>query len=467
MTSILAQTVYGLNLLDLPLDRLERGDPGRTVRRLGSTKDVPCSRRLDSFSAINILTVSMKVPQRRDTTDAHVRPRIKKPANRPPHISQVGKSNTEDSQGTPKIDKYYQKKNSLPADLEDVRMVTSGPPTLDIVTESRESSNSDSPEYPLPMRSVTTTTLVSDSILGKNQNQGLLAPQGIPSPGAQSLPAEFILEEQKTVDNSPRQRKISQDNNKGSMFTNHNTNTPSPDAILAKNQTFFPTDGHKKRSNSPNSRHPLKPLIHDLILTNVNISDTEQDPVSNDPRGSTSVDSPLIQSTLEEPTDSDMIDGRRLSHLRKSSSDGNINRITISSDVDPVSIESEYSKTSNALWRLSSTSVNKDSNVNSHESFSHASSSPSMSPPVVSKEFHLPKTSHSPPKLQGGWTAESAAIVWQRMLKVLGDVNKIQNPAIHADALGCLDDTWQSLATVSIHDDFSLGMLFYMLVRYV
>lgn len=37
-----------------------------------------------------------------------------------------------------------------------------------------------------------------------------------------------------------------------------------------------------------------------------------------------------------------------------------------------------------------------------------------------------------------GWSPESAFILWQRMLGILGDVNKLSNPSIHAQAMECL-----------------------------
>ena len=37
-----------------------------------------------------------------------------------------------------------------------------------------------------------------------------------------------------------------------------------------------------------------------------------------------------------------------------------------------------------------------------------------------------------------GWSSESAFILWRRMLGILGDVNKLSNPQIHAQAMECL-----------------------------
>ena len=50
----------------------------------------------------------------------------------------------------------------------------------------------------------------------------------------------------------------------------------------------------------------------------------------------------------------------------------------------------------------------------------------------------------------GGWTPIVAAVVWFRMLRILGDINAIQDPYIHAEAMACLQDIWKALSTVSM-----------------
>ena len=52
--------------------------------------------------------------------------------------------------------------------------------------------------------------------------------------------------------------------------------------------------------------------------------------------------------------------------------------------------------------------------------------------------------SSSPPR----WTPVVTAIVWQRMLKILGNINKISVPAMHAEAMQCLQKTWKTLVEV-------------------
>ena len=48
-----------------------------------------------------------------------------------------------------------------------------------------------------------------------------------------------------------------------------------------------------------------------------------------------------------------------------------------------------------------------------------------------------------------GWTPIVAAAIWCRMLRILGDINDIQDPDIHAEALGCLQEIWKALYNVS------------------
>lgn len=42
-----------------------------------------------------------------------------------------------------------------------------------------------------------------------------------------------------------------------------------------------------------------------------------------------------------------------------------------------------------------------------------------------------------------------AAVVWLRMLKVLGNINKIQDGAVHAEAMDGLYEIWTTLNDVS------------------
>ena len=77
----------------------------------------------------------------------------------------------------------------------------------------------------------------------------------------------------------------------------------------------------------------------------------------------------------------------------------------------------------------------------------------SKSPPalVLSPTSPVPPTVLSPASSpQGvGWNPVVAAVIWCRMLRVLGNINDIQDPYIHAEAIDCLQETWRSLSSVS------------------
>ena len=45
-------------------------------------------------------------------------------------------------------------------------------------------------------------------------------------------------------------------------------------------------------------------------------------------------------------------------------------------------------------------------------------------------------------------TVSLLAVLWRRMLGILGNVNKIKNPAIHAKVFECLTSVWTLLAKV-------------------
>lgn len=49
----------------------------------------------------------------------------------------------------------------------------------------------------------------------------------------------------------------------------------------------------------------------------------------------------------------------------------------------------------------------------------------------------------------GGWTPKVAAVVWLRMLKVMGNINDIHDASGHAEALAGLHDIWNELYNVS------------------
>lgn len=57
-----------------------------------------------------------------------------------------------------------------------------------------------------------------------------------------------------------------------------------------------------------------------------------------------------------------------------------------------------------------------------------------------------------------GWHPDSAAVLWRRVLGILGDVNNIQSPKIHAKVFGYLYELWYKLAKVC------LAMLLFILI---
>lgn len=48
-----------------------------------------------------------------------------------------------------------------------------------------------------------------------------------------------------------------------------------------------------------------------------------------------------------------------------------------------------------------------------------------------------------------GWHGDVATVMWRRMLGILGDVNSIKDPEIHAQVFDYLCELWQNLAKVS------------------
>ena len=60
-----------------------------------------------------------------------------------------------------------------------------------------------------------------------------------------------------------------------------------------------------------------------------------------------------------------------------------------------------------------------------------------------------------------GWTPDVAVVLWQRMLGCLGDVNKIEDPDIHANVFVYLCDLLDTLFRVSFLSlSLSLSLIF-------
>uniref|UniRef100_A0A8D1KHB8 Rap-GAP domain-containing protein n=1 Tax=Sus scrofa TaxID=9823 RepID=A0A8D1KHB8_PIG len=55
-----------------------------------------------------------------------------------------------------------------------------------------------------------------------------------------------------------------------------------------------------------------------------------------------------------------------------------------------------------------------------------------------------------------GWHPDSAAVLWRRVLGILGDVNNIQSPKIHARVFGYLYELWYKLA--KIRDNLAISL---------
>ncbi|XP_053430221.1 ral GTPase-activating protein subunit alpha-2 isoform X2 [Nycticebus coucang] len=55
-----------------------------------------------------------------------------------------------------------------------------------------------------------------------------------------------------------------------------------------------------------------------------------------------------------------------------------------------------------------------------------------------------------------GWYPDSAAVLWRRVLGILGDVNNIQSPKIHAKVFGYLYELWYKLA--KIRDNLAISL---------
>lgn len=63
------------------------------------------------------------------------------------------------------------------------------------------------------------------------------------------------------------------------------------------------------------------------------------------------------------------------------------------------------------------------------------------------------------PTGSGGWSCKMAAVVWLRMLKVLGNINDIRDPSVHAEGMAGLYQIWSALKSVSGQADSGRAVL--------
>ena len=66
--------------------------------------------------------------------------------------------------------------------------------------------------------------------------------------------------------------------------------------------------------------------------------------------------------------------------------------------------------------------------------------------------------------MREGWGPASSVVLWRRMLGVLGNINKISNPAIHAKVIECLATVWNMLAKVHNCSSICMGQSYCFLL---
>ena len=69
-------------------------------------------------------------------------------------------------------------------------------------------------------------------------------------------------------------------------------------------------------------------------------------------------------------------------------------------------------------------------------------------PRPSAQELHHRRHSTVVQSQEGRWNVVNAAVVWQRMLCILGDVNSIENPVIHYHVMKGLSEVWKMLLEV-------------------
>lgn len=71
-----------------------------------------------------------------------------------------------------------------------------------------------------------------------------------------------------------------------------------------------------------------------------------------------------------------------------------------------------------------------------------------LDPDFGEGDAHVEETSVIAGGYREGWGPVAAVVLWRRMLGILGNVNKIKDPVIHAKVFECLTSIWNMLAKV-------------------
>ena len=94
--------------------------------------------------------------------------------------------------------------------------------------------------------------------------------------------------------------------------------------------------------------------------------------------------------------------------------------------------------------------LKKEENLHEEDTQQVAQLQPQTLPRPSPREQHHRRRSSVVHLQEGRWSAVNAAVVWQRMLCILGDVNSIENPIIHYDVMICLWEVWKMLKAVGV-----------------
>lgn len=566
MTQVLAQTVYSLNLNDLPLNRLELEDSSQKhrprIKTVGS-KDLPSSLRMESFSVINALpSAAHSLKFHTKESNCHSDPLLSNRVDRVvlvPTKSKrtLKKANTVEANSSPTMDGHPgmikrtsmpENKLSLPSHFNIGHM--------DSLTESStETLSDDLPTRPSTFRSISAIDVnyVEPEYEAKTTSVVTQTTEAEASPGTISLPADFLLKDQDMSERISLTRGTDHaallESGKELVFVNHATDAPTSELVSSDTMPSCSTvlNSSDSKAVAKGSRpsgkvaHPVvldKPphvtkapppirfLFHtpwsgessggklrhdkqlgtDLVLMNENLTDMDlgqlklkQSLSASNMSLNSESESQLSKSAIFQKSDMPDFYQRKVS-LVKSSSEGNINRILLNSDMVPSTPTSLKSSQPHSIKHIMQRMLNSNPNSpspqtnsvtdpfsseiipRSHKGVLGARSpSPVMgtvgygrkvsveradkgtmsghltgddvklmvtlSPIRVESAVNSSTTSSLPREIR--WTPVITAITWLKMLRIIGDINDIKSPDIHSEAMTCLQSVWKSLFDVS------------------
>jgi len=358
MTQILAQTVYNLDLNNLPLNRLQMDDRPRNRPRVRTVTQMEFDGRMSSFSWINMVPtkkgspVTSKLTNVANANDKVIRGKLRKADTEvrddsPPERSYYKRMSTpmgayhppSSSLNLPEVSKKERSMSSVVPPTNNLQPVIESPHLRSLSSTDTNIDNDEvcipSPTYSLPPLNVVLPTsppryqqLVEEEEEREGQDSVIMNPHTrTPSPEPVKAKPQKKKTKEMELDNREVERKLIEKERKKKMpamdLVLQNRDYQSPERDIRARKLEFESGGNN--------------ASQDLVLKN----ESSRDSLTLDVENKDFAVSDSVESSTEHPPPPDNTDddSQRLSILYKSSSESDLlsHAVCVSTEQDPSS----------------------------------------------------------------------------------------------------------------------------------